>query len=120
MKSVNDILNGKKLNEHLQTASRAEVLELRYSASVCMGLEKQIRDSGHNTEKTRKYICFLSAVIQECDKSLALLKKVKAKQRADLAALAAEYDAFKKLTRSIAGNSMYSQILSQIKKDADQ
>jgi hypothetical protein len=115
MRYVNDILFGTTLDEFTAKANKEQIIELRTSASVAIVEEKRIRDTGLDTKDRRKYIGFLSAVIQECDKKLSLFKLNKKQANKDFSLLLSEYGLFRKLTREAVGNSVYSQILNKMK-----
>jgi hypothetical protein len=117
MRYVNDILDGKRLDEFTSTATKDQLIELRTSASIGIGIEKRARDSGQDTHERRKYIAFLSAAIQESDKALAALKKTSRDARKDFALLFNEYELFRKLTKSIAGNDIYSEIINKLENE---
>lgn len=114
MRYVSEILSGATLDEFTATASKEQIIELRTSASVAIVEEKRIRDSGQDTKDRRKYIGFLSATIQECDKKLSLLKLNKKQANKDFCLLLREYELFRKLTRETVGSSTYSQILDKM------
>ena len=109
MKHVNEILDGKKLDEFIYESDKEKILELRASASIAFGAEKRIRDSGGNTEQRRKYIGFLSAIIQEGDKHLALTKKRHKRTSED------DYKQFERLTKEIAGDAVYQKIIEAMR-----
>ena len=115
MKHVNDILNGKKLDEFISESDKNKILELRASASIAFGSEKRIRDSGGDTEQRRKYIVFLSAVIQECDKHLSLTKNRQKRTNDEYRALEDDYKQFERLTREIAGETAYQKIIEAMR-----
>lgn len=115
MKHVNEILDGKKLDEFISESDKDKILELRASASIAFGAEKRIRDSGGNTERRRKYIGFLSAIIQECDKHLALAKKRHKRTSEECKALEDDYKQFERLTREIAGEAAYQKIIEAMR-----
>lgn len=119
MKMVNDILGHLKLNDYLSQATRDQVLELRTSASVGLIAEKKILNADFFA-KNQKYINFLSAVIQECDKTMAMAKKSKLKLNGDFLAVVNEYEKFRRITKSVAGDAVYSEIIKQLEKELEQ
>ena len=119
MKMVNDILGGLKLNDFLKSATRDQVLELRTSASVGLIAEKKMLNAD-GLAKNQKYINFLSAAIQECDKTMAIAKKSKLKLNGDFLAAVSEYEKFRKITKRVAGDVAYSEIIKQLEKEIEQ
>lgn len=119
MKMVNDILGHLKLNDYLSQATRDQVLELRTSASVGLSAEKKMLNAD-GFARNQKYINFLSAVIQECDKTMAMAKKSKLKLNGDFLAAVNEYEKFRRITKSVAGDAAYSEIIKQLEKELEQ
>ena len=111
MRYVNEILDGRTIDEFITVSSRDQISELRASASIGMTKEKQIRDTDGDTPRRRKYIAFLSATIQECDKALRELNATEKKINRDFDALRDEYSLFKNATLAVVGNKVYSKIL---------
>jgi hypothetical protein len=116
---VNGILGGLRLDDFLKSATREQVLELRASASAGLTAEKKIL-SADGLAKNQKYINFLSAVIQECDKTMAIAKKSKLKLNGDFLAVVSEYEKFRRITKSVAGDAAYSEIIKQLEKELEQ
>lgn len=115
MRRVNEILAGKSLDDFLKDASKEQIMELRNSASFSVRFERDMQKIDRETERRSKFIGFLGAVIQECDRHLSMIK-LKNKQRLDeIISIKDEYKRFKKLTLEIAGTSTYQMILSKLK-----
>lgn len=117
MRYVNEILNGKKLDDFISSAGRKEILELRVSAAQAIVAEKMLRDDGDNSARRRRYIGFLSAVIQECDKSVARKKRERQVSASDFMMISDEYELFRAITKNVIGVADYEKILKIMQGD---
>jgi flagellar biosynthesis chaperone FliJ len=114
--NVRDILQEKKLDDYTSTATREQLIELRTAASIELSKQKSYKIAGV-IDARRRFINFLSAVIQECDTAIAKQKIGNKNKMAELIETAEKFKKFKKLVCKRFGPIAYQDLLKELHSD---